>query len=112
MNYIFQLAALTQLRNVFGMGKREAEEITIDVTSKVYRKHLSKAFSGGELEKAGSKAAFLQNLCDELHFDPQKACKIHEGKLFHIFLFMFKISWNFTTCSAKSLNTLSSEVIF
>ncbi|CAI8596921.1 unnamed protein product [Vicia faba] len=73
-----KLSALTQLRNIFGMSKREAEEITIDVTSKVYRKHLAKAFSGGELEKADSKAAFLQNLCDELHFDPQKACKIHE----------------------------------
>ncbi|XP_058767994.1 protein TIC110, chloroplastic-like [Vicia villosa] len=73
-----KLAALTQLRNIFGMGKREAEEITIDVTSKVYRKHLAKAFTGGELEKADSKAAFLQNLCDDLHFDPQKACKIHE----------------------------------
>ncbi|GAU27288.1 hypothetical protein TSUD_125690 [Trifolium subterraneum] len=73
-----KLAALTQLRNIFGLGIREAEEITIDVTSKVYRKHLAKAFSGGELEMADSKAAFLQNLCDELHFDPQKACKIHE----------------------------------
>ncbi|XP_045824097.1 protein TIC110, chloroplastic-like [Trifolium pratense] len=73
-----KLAALTQLRNIFGLGIREAEEITIDVTSKVYRKHLAKAFSGGELEMADSKAAFLQSLCDELHFDPQKACKIHE----------------------------------
>lgn len=71
------------------MGKREAEEITSDVTSKVYRNHLAKAFSGGELEKADSKAAYLQNLCDELHFDPQKACKIHEGSLFHIFLVIF-----------------------
>ncbi|KAK2386625.1 protein TIC110, chloroplastic [Trifolium repens] len=73
-----KLAALIQLRNIFGLGIREAEEITIDVTSKVYRKHLAKAFSGGELEMADSKAALLQNLCDELHFDPQKACKIHE----------------------------------
>jgi hypothetical protein len=94
------------------LGIREAEEITIDVTSKVYRKHLAKAFSGGELEMADSKAALLQNLCDELHFDPQKACKIHEGNLLYIFLVMFTVSWNFTTCSAKIPNTLSSEVIF
>jgi hypothetical protein len=94
------------------LGIREAEEIIIDVTSKVYRKHLAKAFSGGELEMADSKAAFLQNLCDELHFDPQKACKIHEGNLLYIFLVMFTVSWKFITCSAKILNTLSSEVIF
>jgi len=99
------------LRNIFGFGKREAEDITIDVTSKVYRKHLAKAFTGGELEMADSKAAFLQNLCDELHFDPLKACKIHEGNLFHIFLVMFTISWNFTTFSAKIFNTLSSEAM-
>lgn len=73
-----KLPALAQLRNIFGLGKREAEDITIDVTSKVYRKHLAKAFSGGELEMADSKATFLQNLCDELQFDPLKACKIHE----------------------------------
>lgn len=74
------------------MGKCEADDITIDVTAKVYRKHLAKAFSGGELEVADSKAAFLQNLCDELQFDPLKACKIHEGNLFHIFLAMFTVS--------------------
>jgi len=100
------------LRNIFGLGKREAEDITIDVTSKVYHKHLAKAFSGGELEMADSKAAFLQNLCDELYFDPLKACKIHEGNLFHIFLVMFTVSWNFTTFSAKIFSTLSSEVTF
>ncbi|MCH93823.1 protein TIC110 chloroplastic-like [Trifolium medium] len=27
---------------------------------------------------ADSKAAFLQNLCDELHFDPLKASELHE----------------------------------
>ncbi|WJX73570.1 hypothetical protein P8452_57334 [Trifolium repens] len=65
-----------KLRNIFGLGIREAEDITIDVTSKVYCKHLGKAFSGGELEMADSKAAFLQYLCDELHFDPQKPVKL------------------------------------
>ncbi|KAF5727299.1 hypothetical protein HS088_TW22G00992 [Tripterygium wilfordii] len=70
--------ALSQLRNIFGLGKREAEAITLDVTSKVYRKRLAQAVSGGDLEAADSKAAFLQKLCDELHFDPQKASEVHE----------------------------------
>ncbi|XP_057442164.1 protein TIC110, chloroplastic [Lotus japonicus] len=73
-----KLAGLNQLRNIFGLGKREAEAISLDVTSKVYRKRLSQAVSGGELEMADSKAAFLQNLCDELHFDPTKASELHE----------------------------------
>ncbi|KAL2317396.1 hypothetical protein Fmac_031272 [Flemingia macrophylla] len=73
-----KLAALNQLRNIFGLGKREAESISLDVTSKVYRKRLAQAASEGELEMADSKAAFLQNLCDELHFDPQKASELHE----------------------------------
>lgn len=51
----------------------------LDVTSKVYRKRLAQAVTGGDLEMADSKAAFLQNLCEELHFDPQKASQIHEG---------------------------------
>lgn len=73
-----KLAALNQLRNIFGLGKREAEAITIDVTSKAYRKRLAQAVSSGDLDLAGSKAAFLQNLCEELHFDAQKATDIHE----------------------------------
>lgn len=64
------------------MGKREAETITLDVTSKVYRKRLAQAVTGGDLEMADSKAAFLQNLCDDLHFDPQKASEIHEGNIY------------------------------
>ncbi|XP_052194994.1 protein TIC110, chloroplastic [Diospyros lotus] len=73
-----KLAALNQLRNIFGLGKREAESIMLDVTSKVYRKRLAQAVSGGHLESAQSKAEFLQSLCNELHFDPQKAIEIHE----------------------------------
>ncbi|OIW02601.1 hypothetical protein TanjilG_24052 [Lupinus angustifolius] len=73
-----KLAALNQLRNIFGLGKREAEAVSLDVTSKVYRKRLGQAVSSGELEVADSKAKFLQNLCDELHFDPQKASELHE----------------------------------
>lgn len=73
-----KLAALNQLRNIFGLGRREADTITLDVTSKVYRKRLAQAVTSGELEAAGSKAAYLQNLCEELNFEPQKALEIHE----------------------------------
>ncbi|KAK9154075.1 hypothetical protein Sjap_001555 [Stephania japonica] len=73
-----KVLALNQLRNIFGLGKREAGVITVEVTSKVYRRRLSQAVSSGALEAADSKASFLQNLCEELHFDPQKASEIHE----------------------------------
>ncbi|XP_045827336.1 protein TIC110, chloroplastic-like [Trifolium pratense] len=73
-----KLAALNKLKNVFGLGNRESEAISHDITSKVYRKRLGQTVSSGELEMADSKAAFLQNLCDELHFDPQKASELHE----------------------------------
>lgn len=73
-----KLAALKQLKNIFGLGKREAEGIMMDVTSKVYRKLLAQAFTGGDLEAADSKANYLQNLCDQLRFDPEKASEIHE----------------------------------
>lgn len=53
----------------------------LDVTSKVYRKRLAQSVTSGNLEAADSKAVFLQNLCEELHFDTQKAVEIHEGKL-------------------------------
>ncbi|MQL87979.1 hypothetical protein Taro_020521 [Colocasia esculenta] len=74
-----EILSLGQLRNIFGLGKREAEAIILDVTSKVYRKRLSQAVTSGNLDAAPSKAAFLQTLCDELHFDPQKASEIHEA---------------------------------
>nr|GEU61351.1 protein TIC110, chloroplastic [Tanacetum cinerariifolium] len=73
-----KLTALSQLRNIFGLGKREAESIAIDVTAKVYRKRLGESVTGGVLEAADSKAAFLQNLCEQLHFDTEKAVEIHE----------------------------------
>ncbi|KAL5102264.1 hypothetical protein RYX36_006591 [Vicia faba] len=73
-----KFAALNQLKNIFGLGKREAEAILLDVTTKIYRKRLGQTVSSGELEMAESKAAFLQNLCDELCFDPQKASELHE----------------------------------
>ena len=52
----------------------------MDVVSKAYRRLLAKAFSSGDLEAADSKAAFLQNLCDQLRFDPQKASEVHGGR--------------------------------
>ncbi|KAL0419283.1 UNVERIFIED_CONTAM: protein, chloroplastic [Sesamum radiatum] len=76
-----KLAALNQLRNIFGLGRREAESIALEVTSQVYRRRLQQAVSKGELMNAESKAAYLQNLCEELHFDPEKAIEIHEGEL-------------------------------
>lgn len=81
---LFQVTSLNQLRNIFGLGKREAEAITLDITSKVYRKQLYEAFSGGDLELADSKATFLQSLCDKLRFDPQKASEIHEGRFLQV----------------------------
>eukprot|EP00262_Sarcandra_glabra_P000062 TRINITY_DN1007_c0_g1_i1.p1 TRINITY_DN1007_c0_g1~~TRINITY_DN1007_c0_g1_i1.p1 ORF type:complete len:1009 (+),score=231.90 TRINITY_DN1007_c0_g1_i1:113-3139(+) len=73
-----KLVALNHLKNIFGLGRREAEAIMLDVASKVYRRRLSQAVSGGDLQAADSKAAYLQNLCDELYFDPVKASEIHE----------------------------------
>ncbi|KAK4785173.1 hypothetical protein SAY86_001862 [Trapa natans] len=57
-----KLEALNQLRNIFGLGKREAEAVMMDVTSKSYRKRLAQAVSGGDLEAADSKATILQKL--------------------------------------------------
>lgn len=73
-----KLAALNQLRNIFGLGKREAESVALEVTSQAYRRRLQQAVSSGDLMEADSKAAYLQNLCEELHFDPEKAIEIHE----------------------------------
>lgn len=62
------------------MGNREAEDIMLEITIKVYRKRLAQAAAvGGELDQAPSKASFLQSLCDSLHFDPEKAKEVHEG---------------------------------
>ncbi|GER35479.1 chloroplast inner envelope family protein [Striga asiatica] len=73
-----KLAALNQLRNIFGLGKREAETISLEVTTQAYRRCLQQAVSSGDLKNADSKAAYLQNLCEELHFDPEKAIEMHE----------------------------------
>ncbi|XP_024401478.1 protein TIC110, chloroplastic [Physcomitrium patens] len=73
-----KVIALGQLRNTFGMGKREAEDVMQEVVVKIYRRLLAKAVQNGDLEAAPSKAVFLQNLCDTLKFDPTKASQIHE----------------------------------
>ncbi|CDP09261.1 unnamed protein product [Coffea canephora] len=73
-----KLTALNQLRNIFGLGMREAESIKLEVTSKVYHRQLAQAVSSGDLAAADSKAAYLQNLCEELQFDAEKAVEIHE----------------------------------
>ncbi|CAI5464387.1 unnamed protein product [Closterium sp. Yama58-4] len=73
-----QTEALAELRNTFGMGKREAEEASDEVTRKVYRRKLANLVTGGELDRAASKAEVLQELCDSMKFDPEKAAQIHE----------------------------------
>ncbi|KAL0697390.1 hypothetical protein Bca4012_053512 [Brassica carinata] len=73
-----KLVAMSQLRNILGLGTREAEAIGVDVTSKAYRKRLANAVTSGDLEAQDSKAKYLQKLCEELHFDAQKASAIHE----------------------------------
>ena len=45
----------------------------------MYRRQLAQAVSSGDLAAADSKAAYLQNLCEELQFDAEKAVEIHEG---------------------------------
>ena len=53
----------------------------MDVTSKLCCKHLSRSVSGGHLEAADDcEAAFLQNLSEEVHFDPL-TIGIHEGNI-------------------------------
>jgi len=80
-----QLAPLNELRNIFGLGKREAEGILSDVKSNIYRRTLAKAFNT-ELASVPSKAAFLQILCEKLQFDPELASKMHEGTILTLFL--------------------------
>ncbi|KAM7485473.1 hypothetical protein LguiA_001482 [Lonicera macranthoides] len=72
----YKRAALNQLRIIFGLGTREAVKITRDVGSKLFRKCLSE--SGGNLEPLSDcEAAYLENLSEEVHFDPL-TIKIHE----------------------------------
>ena len=61
------------MRNIFGLGKHKAEVI---ISS--YRKGLARSFNI-DFAAAPRKALFLQNLCDELQFDPELTSKMHEG---------------------------------
>ncbi|XP_066373843.1 protein TIC110, chloroplastic-like [Miscanthus floridulus] len=72
-----KLSPLNELRNIFGLGKRETEGILSDVKAHIYRKTLAKSFNT-ELASVPSKAAFLQILCEKLQFDPELASKMHE----------------------------------
>ncbi|CAN6304736.1 unnamed protein product [Urochloa humidicola] len=72
-----KLAPLNELRNIFGLGKREAERVLSDVKAQIYRRTLAKAFNT-ELASVPSKAAYLQILCERLQFDPELASKMHE----------------------------------
>lgn len=72
-----KLAPLNELRNIFGLGKREAEGILSDAKAHIYRRTLAKSFNT-ELASVPSKAAFLQILCEKLQFDPELASKMHE----------------------------------
>ena len=62
------------------MGRKEAEEAAAEVTSKAYKRLLSNAVTSGALDKAASKAEFLQDLCDNLRFDPDLATAMHAGE--------------------------------
>eukprot|EP00897_Mesotaenium_endlicherianum_P003286 jgi/Mesen1/2986/ME000176S02024 len=73
-----QMQALAELRNAFGLGTKEGEAINAEVTRKVYRAQLAQAFTSGDLERAASKASFLEELCDNLCFDPDQAAQVHE----------------------------------
>lgn len=54
-----QEAKLSTLQKVFGLGTKEAEDVTITVQTKAYRNHLRRAVQDGTLDAAESKAAFL-----------------------------------------------------
>ncbi|XP_037432480.1 uncharacterized protein LOC119299348 isoform X2 [Triticum dicoccoides] len=65
------------LKKIRTPGKHEAQAITSDIESRAYRNKLIKSFST-DLAAAPNKASFLQNLCQELQFDPELASKMHK----------------------------------
>jgi len=70
-------ASLETLQMVFGLGSKETEGITLDVTTKCYRNFLRRAVTDGALDAAESKAAFLTDLCEKLQFDSEVAASVH-----------------------------------
>lgn len=77
---MFQEETLGKIKNLFGLGTKEAESVVLEISSKVYRRQLAQAVKSGELEKAESQAAYIEELCENLKFDFEDAFKIHEGK--------------------------------
>lgn len=75
-----QVAELALLKNIFGLGNKEADALTLEVTARVYRRRLRAAVQDGTLENAASKAEFLEQLCDDIRLDPDQAFKINEGR--------------------------------
>ncbi|GAQ87464.1 chloroplast inner envelope translocon protein [Klebsormidium nitens] len=73
-----KVAELALLKNIFGLGNKEADALTMEVTARVYRRRLRAAVQDGTLEGAASKAEFLEELCDDIRLDPDQAFKINE----------------------------------
>eukprot|EP00873_Tetraselmis_striata_P004915 jgi/Tetstr1/425179/TSEL_015640.t1 len=69
--------ALNELRGVFGLGPKEVTAIRDDVVVRTYRNKLREKVASGELEAAESKAAVLQEMCNNLRFDPASAAQLH-----------------------------------
>jgi len=53
------------------MGTKEAEQIVLDVTTKVYRRQLFDAVKSGALDGAASPASVLQSICEKLQLAPE-----------------------------------------
>eukprot|EP00899_Mesostigma_viride_P014051 jgi/Mesvir1/22647/Mv14082-RA.1 len=68
---------LADYKVIFGLGNKEATEVTEDVTTKVYRKLLRDAVKSGALDAAPSPARFLEDLCDRLQLDGPVAGQVH-----------------------------------
>jgi hypothetical protein len=66
------------LKVLFGMGNKEAEDVVIDVTTKVYREQLRDAVKSGALDNAESPAAVLQKICEALQFPPEIAAEVNK----------------------------------
>tara|TARA_B110000977_G_scaffold141755_1_gene179836 strand:+ start:25709 stop:28657 length:2949 start_codon:yes stop_codon:yes gene_type:complete len=66
------------LKVLFGMGNKEAEDVVIEVTTKVYRGQLRDAVKSGALDKAESPAGVLQKICEALQFPPEIAAEVNK----------------------------------
>ena len=67
-----------KLKALFGMGNKEAEDIVIEVTTKVYREQLRDAVKSGSLDAAESPASVLQQICEKLQFPPEIAAGVNK----------------------------------